>query len=128
MSRKLVDFIKGRKCMCLDSVAASLEKSTLVESGFKTFASNPPRFENVAWHGKMEVPLDHWITAEEKNIGQYSSGFHIYTREKELSPGFANKRRVYFRNAHTSGRQGGKTVVVAKEMYVPSDPDAWPPR
>lgn len=128
MMSKLLNFIKGKKCMCLDSVTKSLATSSLVESGFKTFSrgTGALRFENFGLGGKDVVPLDQWITAEEKNVGTYTSGFHIYTREKEHNP--ANLRRVYFRRAHTRGSQGNKTIVVAKEMYVPSDPDAWPPR
>lgn len=114
--------------MCLDSVTRSLATSSLVESGFKRFTDSKDGlcFENVGLRGKSTVPLDQWITAEEKNIGSYTSGFHIYVREKEHSE--KNLRRVYFRRAHTRGRQGGKTIDVAREMFVPSDPDAWPPR
>lgn len=128
MARKLLNFIKGKKCMCLDSVTKSLQTSSLVESGFKEFSGSKaaPRFQNVPLHGKHEVPLDQWITAKEENVGKYTSGFHIYTREKEHFETLL--RRVYYRNAHTKGKQGNKTIVVAREMYVPSDPDAWPPK
>ena len=114
--------------MCLDTVTKSLEKSTLVESGFKLFTGTPdhPRFEAFGLHGKPEVPLDQWITAQETKVTGYVSGFHIYIREKEHIK--TKLRRVYFRNAHTKGQQREKTIVIAKEMYVPSDPNAWPPK
>ena len=123
--KRLLDFGKRRKSMCLDSVTKSLEQSTLIESGYKEFseAAGGPEFQAMTLNGKRKVPLDQWITAEETPTpGKYVSGFHIYIREKEHIK--TKLRRVYFRNAHTKGQQREKTIVIAKEMYVPSDPNA----
>jgi hypothetical protein len=119
--------------MCLQAVTAKLEPTTLIQSGWKKFAgtSKQPRFEVFGNAGSMEVPLDKWLKAETetKIIGDsgnsYEAGFHIYEDEQELTRN--NFRRVYYRNAHTRGREKF-TIVIAREIFVPSDPDAWPPR
>jgi hypothetical protein len=124
--------------MCLSSVTTRLEPTTMVQSGWKKFrgyeaykSCTPSlRFEAYAFQGSETVPLDKWIAAEVKEVKistfkKYDAGFHIYEDEKENLPG---KRRVYFRKAHTRGIQDGLTVVIAAEMYVPSDPDDWPPK
>lgn len=123
------------KRMCLDSGHKKLEKSNVVQSGWKTFVgsygSNNLQFESVDYKGSRKVPLDKWITAEGDKIksgtfGSYEAGFHIYEDDGEIKSK-AGFRRVYYRNAHTRGRQDGKTVVVASDMYVSSDMEGWPP-
>lgn len=118
--------------MCLDSVTRQLEAVTLIESGWKNFSGtlDKPQFENYPLWGDRNVPLDRWLTAERTVIApiKYDAGFHIYTDETEHRNRSKTLRRVYFRKAHTRGVQGAKTVAIAGEMYVPSDPDGWPPR
>src|SRR5207253_6408355 len=114
--------------MCLDAGYRSIEPSSLVQSSFKLFDGSAavPKFQVMPLADKLEVPLDKWLTAE-GGTSYYPAGFHIYIDETEFT--LKNKlRRVYFRNAHTRGSQDKKTIVVAREMYVPSNPDAWPPR
>lgn len=119
--------------MCLDSGHVRITQSSLVETGWKTFIGGITdlRFQNFGIGGKTNVPLDKWIRAEESQVrigsGSYTSGFHIYNDETDAAA-LGTPRLVYFRNAHTLGTQASRKVVVAKEMYVPSNPDAWPPR
>lgn len=123
--------------MCLASIKDKTSKPpALVQSGWKQFDGLLPnlRFPHVAYRGSHNVPLDQWIKAEGDKIGlrgrftanHYEAGFHIYEDETELRS-MTGKRRVYFCRAHTRGSQGGLTTIVAREMYVPSDQDAWPP-
>lgn len=121
--------------MCLDTIShPALPATTMVQSGWKQFGGSftRPNFQSSALKAKMEVPLDQWLTADEQSIsyggGKYTSGFHIYEDETQFKNNQSAYRRVYFRQAHTKGKQDSKTVLVAREMYVPSDPNAWPPR
>ena len=120
--------------MCLSSISETVEPVSLIQSGWKEFdgPTAQPRFAAYSYKGTRDVPLDKWITAEGKNIKvstfkHYDAGFHVYSEEQELKSR-SQKRRVYYRNVHTRGTQDNLTVVIAKEIYVPSDPDAWPPR
>lgn len=128
--------------MCLESGFKSIEKSGAVQSGWKVFVgtSSQPAFQSMTYKNSALVPLDKWIAAEGGQIktggllsGGYDAGFHIFEDEQELkaisnwSGTTGTKRRVYYRNAHTRGKQSGATIVVALDMYVPSDPDGWPP-
>jgi hypothetical protein len=119
--------------MCLDTITERIDQpSALIESGWKTFnmPSGKLQFAVQIHAGSMAVPLDKWIKAEGGKIKvgsfkSYEPGFHVYEHERELR-GMA-ARRVYYRGLHTRGIQDGKTVVVAGELFVPSQPDAWPP-
>jgi hypothetical protein len=113
--------------MCLDTVDKKLEPSTLIESGWKTFAGSKthPSFENYGLDKTSAVPLEKWLVAKQTPLGQYDSGFHIYTEEPKKNKTY---HRVYFRGAYVIGTQDGATVIVAKEMYVPSVDDMWPPK
>lgn len=121
--------------MCLSVVKDEMKKpTTLIQSGWKEFNGNnsSPQFTNFEYKGSRVVPLDQWLTAETKEVkismlkGSYAAGFHIWEDEMEL-PKKSVKRRVYYRNVHTRGMQNNLTVVIAQQMYVPSDPDGWPP-
>lgn len=115
--------------MCLNTTK-DVEPTPLIESGWKEFGGSQaaPQFPWNKLRGKNEVPLNSWITADtgtklKANSGRtYASGFHVYTGEKQKS----NWRRVYFRRMHAEGDQDYPTIV-AQELFVPSDPDGWPP-
>lgn len=121
----------GGDRMCLATVKRT-DHSSLIESGWKKFggSNTTPCFENQALNGKMEVPLDTWIAADtSKQIkatdGQrYRSGFHIYVEELDQNTW---SKRVFFRHAEIGGQQDGRECVVAREMFVPSNPNDWPP-
>lgn len=122
--------------MCLDTVTERYENpSSVIQSGYKTFkGSNAvPQFQAQPYRGKNIVPLDEWLVAEEKTVlandqKNYTTGFHVCIDEKEVEKYQSGKgRRVYFRYAHTRGFQGGE-ILIAKELYVPSDPNGWPPK
>jgi len=119
--------------MCLDKNYSKLDPVSLIETGWKEFAGSKskPEFAVMCLNDSKLVPLDQWITAKGGHvntgiIGGYRAGFHIYIDPKES--GSAKRRRVYFRNAYVEGSQSGHKCVVAKEMYVPSDPEGWPPQ
>jgi len=115
--------------MCLDSGHYSVDRTTLVQSGWKDFGTGSAlKFQAFQLNGKKDVPLDKWLTAEGTTVSgsNYPAGFHIYVNETEFKG--SKYRRVYFRNAHTHGTQDGKTILVAREMFVPSNPDDWPPK
>jgi hypothetical protein len=118
--------------MCLATVSEQIGKpTTLIQSGWKRFDSGllgKPKFENFTLKGSRSVPLDEWLVAEGGTAkgSNYTAGFHIFEDEKEKLP--SDKRRVYYRKVHARGRDRALTTVVAQEMYVPSDPDAWPPQ
>lgn len=112
--------------------------SPIIQSGYKLFkgASSSLEFEAMVHKSKKEVPLDQWLTAEESSVRaddsrNYTAGFHAFTNEAEVKRASwaagRTGRRVYLRKVHTFGTQGGE-VIVAKEMYVPSNPDGWPPK
>jgi hypothetical protein len=123
--------------MCLDRVYAKVYKPTpLIQSGWKAFDTGSKGgllFQQQSLNGSHSVPLDTWIKAEApggKIIGpgeNYPAGFHIYEDETEIKYESWKPRRVYYRFAHTRGIQNSKTVVLATEMFVPSEPDDWPP-
>lgn len=122
--------------MCLSTITERIGSPTkLIVGGWKEFSvmNGKPRFMNTSLNHNYEVPLDKWITAESVTIDMdrkqsYNSGFHIYSDEVEnKKKKLANLRRVFYRGVETIGTQDGVPVVIAREMYVPSDPDAWPP-
>jgi hypothetical protein len=126
--------------MCLSAVTESYDRPwTLIVDGWKAFvygSGNKVRFDNFGVNGSRDVPLDKWIQATAEysngkdisasNGKQYKPGFHVYTDEEQLTLGLL--RRVFVRNITCSGRQYGKNCVIAQEMYVPSDPNGWPPK
>lgn len=123
--------------MCLDTVKEKYENpSPLIQSGYKVFrgSGNSLQFQAQTLGGAQTLTLDKWIVAEEKQITandqkSYITGFHICIDEKEVEryERSSRSRRVYFRYAHTRGVQGGE-ILVAKEMYVPSNENGWPPK
>lgn len=122
--------------MCLDEVKEKLsEKNELISCGWKEFSSSAGilRFQNNALGKSKDVPMDKWIEAESTKVGNwknsYQSGFHIYSDEVDiqLKNNYNRYRRVFYRGVETIGKQDGKTVVIARWMFVPTDPDAWPP-
>ena len=113
--------------MCLDTVEREV-KSSIVHSGYKRFLSGPT-FESFKMKAGAKVPQDRWIKAEgpssiNANDGRkYPAYFHIYETEN----GTLSRTRVFFRKLKCVGKQAGEKVYIAEEMYVPSDPNGWPP-
>jgi hypothetical protein len=122
--------------MCLDSITEELKDPTeLVMCGWKEFNTNGRgdlTFQNQQFKKSNVVPLNEWITAEGPKLElswrrNYKAGFHIYCDEVELKKKNRSVRRVYYRGVETIGEQSSLGVVIARQMYVPSDPDGWPP-
>ncbi len=120
--------------MCLQSITTKFDKpSSVILSGWKHFSGTKqsPMFQHFGLDKDMTVPLDRWLRAQgsfiDDNRSGYEVGFHIYENEKEFKDD-KTLRRVYYRNVHTRGTDSNVTTIVAREMYVPSDPEAWPPR
>lgn len=124
--------------MCLDKITTKeVDANELIACGWKEFTSSGGvlRFQNNALGDSKDVPMDKWIQAQGGKIGswgvKYEAGFHIYSEETELTdshrmPAY-RYRRVFYRGVETIGLQDGKTVVIARWMFVPTDPEAWPP-
>lgn len=120
--------------MCLEVVSNTKpEPSALIQSGWKHFGGTnaAPTFEIMNYRGSRTVPLNEWLVAEGKKIkdygAEYKAGFHVYCDEDEIRKDYGSHRRVYYRQVHTRGHQHNKNVVIATEIYVPSNPNAWPP-
>ena len=117
--------------MCLDTVNERIgTPTTLIQSGWKTFAKGTfgkLKFENCNFRGKRDVPMDEWITAEPvpPTTNEYGAGFHVYENEDDKRTN--DWRRVYYRQVVARGRQTGRDVAVALEIFVPSEENAWPP-
>jgi hypothetical protein len=121
--------------MCLTKVVNTYDKpSGLIVDGWKEFNFSGRgslgllKFQNFGGTVKQDV----WLQANEvmpteeitaSDGKKYKAGFHIYADEGKPR----GCRRVYLRHITSAGDQSGNDCVVAQEMYVPSDPDAWPP-
>lgn len=122
--------------MCLSKVEESYDiPCTLIVDGWKQFGGTEtaPQFSAFMWKGKRAVPLDKWITATDENAKSvraddrtdYEPGFHVWAEEPKKKAGYT---RVFVRRITTMGAQDGQKCVIAREMYVPSDPNGWPPK
>jgi hypothetical protein len=118
--------------MCLSNVTEKYDHpSSLIVDGWKDFSGTDtkPRFQAQTLAGHREVPLDQWLKAEGVDIKaddgkRYELGFHVYTDEPKSS----TRRRVFTRFISARGDQGQEKIAIAREMYVPSDPNGWPPK
>jgi len=121
--------------MCLSKIYETYESpSSLIQDGMKEFTGYEPNleFQNMNLRGAREVPLDTWIKAEVQSIKAgdskyYETGFHVYEDDPKKKHG-SKFRRVYVRFITCRGEQDGKKVLIAREMYVPRDPNGWPPK
>lgn len=122
--------------MCLSRIRKQYNKpSDIIQEGAKFFNGHVPnlRFQNQVFNGDPSVPLNQWIKADGKIISAgdgktYRSGFHVYVDDKEAKTvGHASPTRVYIRKVHTVGEESGTLVLIAEEMYVPSNKSDWPP-
>ena len=130
--------------MCLSRITESYEPPCpMITDGWKSLGTDPkkPRLQ-MKLNGKLEIPFDTWLKATDENVtsglvraddgNNYKPGFHAYSDESELNSVkrrySGDYRRVFLRGISCSGTQDGWKVVVAQEMYIPSDPDGWPPK
>lgn len=123
--------------MCLTTVFEinEGEPSTAIFSGEKEFNPDGKKlnFQNQPNGDKYEVPFDEWITALPKvnkikahDGNHYEAGFHVWEEDsKSKNP---NRRRVYYRQVVCKGEQNKEKIVIARQIYVPSDSDGWPPK
>jgi hypothetical protein len=107
--------------------------SDLIVNAWKEFDGSKPVTLSFTNFGGT-VKLDTWLVASEVkppiNITAsdgktYRAGFHAYAAERASR---RITRRVYLRKITCIGDQDGSKAVVAQEMYVPTDPDGWPPQ
>jgi hypothetical protein len=118
--------------MCLGKVTATHSKpSGVIVDGWKSFTGTDSALTFQQMGGP--VTLDVWLQASKIKPPQdivagdgtkYRAGFHAYGDEQERGC----YRRVYLRNITCTGEQDFKKCVIAQEMYVPSDKNAWPPQ
>jgi hypothetical protein len=123
--------------MCLDLVTEIYDTpSPLIVDGWKSFTGTPanPKL-SMSIKGVYEVPFDKWIQATDEHAtcgikaddhNTYAPGFHAYAEESRKPT--QNLRRVFLRKITCLGQQDGKKTVVAQEMFVPSNPNGWPPK
>jgi hypothetical protein len=129
--------------MCLEKVKEVYEvPSTFITDGWKSFSrgsvSGKLSFEQFSVNGTREVPMDKWIQADgsQTKNGQiqssdgstYMAGFHVFSEESEVKKDTAKMTRVFVRKVSCSGIDRGKKAVIAQEIFVPSDPNGWPPQ
>jgi hypothetical protein len=53
----------------------------------------------------------------------YKPGFHIFLNDDDFtyySTYFSPRRKIYFKNIVSTGKQKGKNVVVATDIFIPS--------
>jgi hypothetical protein len=121
--------------MCLSKIVESYDTpSALITDGRKQFSgtTSKPEFSAYLLRGKKEVPLDEWIKADASQIkasdgNNYEAGFHVYaddTKETNKAP----YRRVFVRYVTARGEDGNVKVIIARELFVPSDENGWPPK
>jgi hypothetical protein len=120
--------------MCLSKVTTTYDKpSDLIVDGWKEFSGKGNSLSFSAMGGT--VALDVWLQASASTAKdltatdgkKYKVGFHIYAGDVFERYSSYRYRRVYLRRITCIGDQDGKKCVIAQELYVPSDPDAWPP-
>ena len=122
--------------MCLDIVKEQNESpSSMIMSGWKDFGKygSDLEFKIISLNNSKKVPRDQWIIAEKVNINatdgsKYDTGFHVWIDENEAKKNNSGLTHVYIRKVGTLGIQEGLTVAIAEEMYVPSNPNDWPPK
>jgi hypothetical protein len=125
--------------MCLSKIIESYDNpSALITDGRKQFSGTnlKPEFQSYSIHGKKSVPFDEWIKADTSQQikasdgNDYEAGFHVYeedTKETNTAP----YRRVFVRYVTARGDEGyssNRKVLIAREMFVPSDQNGWPPK
>jgi len=121
--------------MCLSSVIETCDHpSDVIIDGWKEIDAKNPRFM-FKQNGSYDIPFDKWITATDEHAptgikasdGQtYDPGFHAYADEKEVDT--KRMQRVFLRGVTCIGKQGGKRAVIARQMYLPSKNNGWPPK
>jgi hypothetical protein len=119
--------------MCLSKIEAVIDQpSDLIVDGWKEFDGSKPALSFTNFGGVLK--MDTWLVASEvqppMNITAsdgktYKAGFHAYAEEGAWRRA---PRRVYLRKITCIGEQDNKKVVVAEELYVPTDPNGWPPQ
>jgi hypothetical protein len=119
--------------MCLTTVDEQYDPpSSFIIGGEKYFSgpNSAPAFQQYKLNGSSVVPLDEWLKADTTNKirandgKNYEAGFHVWLDENKKHSG----RRVFVRYVTARGKQDGEKLMIAREMYVPSEPNGWPPK
>ncbi len=114
--------------MCLSTVTKNNLKSKIVMSGYKEFNVSGGNlcFQSYPLKSGKNIVKDTWIKAEGPSSikatdnSYYPAFFHVYEEESK------SRTRVFVRGLKTIGTQSGEKVLVAEELYIPSDPNSWP--
>jgi hypothetical protein len=129
---KLTGGLSKEKVMCL-ATARKVTPTTLVMDGWKLFYGSETnlKFRSSSLTGSSGVSFNVWLKAEEIEISasdgtKYMTGFHVYDDYEQVRK-LADIRRVYYRNVTYIGKQDKESCIIAQEMYVPSNPEGWPP-
>lgn len=125
--------------MCLAKVTESYEPPCpMITDGWKELGSDPKNPSvGMTVNGKSAMPLDTWITATNEHAKTgikasdgniYEPGFHVYANEPTSAYDKKTQRRVFVRNITCRGTDRSCETLIAREMYIPSDPNGWPPK
>lgn len=125
--------------MCLDivDIPKKLKKLKSDGNGYKMLYKSLRGKLYFCYYMEKEVPLpiEKWINEKDYRLKQhrkqetisphgvcYPMGFHVYKYKRHAKQATALTSDVVvpvrFRQAHTSGKQGGKIVIIAKEIFI----------
>src|ERR1700722_5214434 len=117
--------------MCLSYVTEQYDTpSSCITDGWKAMYGTTTKPQ---LYGMKDVPIDEWFKANtaiqiKADDGKnYESGFHVWKDETKTRAA-ENRRRVFVRFISALGSQDGEQVVIAREMYIPSSSNGWPPK
>ena len=125
--------------MCLDIVDTP-KKLKSDGNGYKMLYKSLRGKLYFCYFMEKEVPLptEKWINEKDHRTKQYKRqeiispygvcypmGFHIYKHKRHAKQAVSFPSDVVvpvkFRQAHTTGKQGKKIVIVAKEIFIPKE-------
>jgi len=122
--------------MCLDVLTKRYKKpSTKEVVGYKMFeyAGDKIHFPYYGLHGRKEVPRGRWLESSYEKIrfdwvgpasdvNCYPSGFHVFAKKSDAIARACSYRKVVkvrLRGIVAKGKENGRGVIVAREMFVP---------
>ena len=125
--------------MCLDTVTTP-KKLKSEGTGYKVLYKSRRGMLYFCYFMDKEIPLPikKWINEKDYRLKQYKRhetispygacypmGFHIYRNKGDAKKSVCFDSDVIvpvkFRQAHTTGKQSGKNIVVAKEIFIPKE-------
>lgn len=125
--------------MCLDIITTPKKLNTQ-GMGYKIFHKTKRGNLYFYYSGigkQVPLPIETWLNEKKyrssvdkktetilTTSASYPMGFHIYLNKKLVSGCLYGRDvivSVKFRKAHTKGKQDGKNIIVAKEIFIPKE-------